>query len=301
VGCRCTKAERVEEIGECATPRRHAAVGQRQVPRHEALVLGQWLEQRGRIGVVERQQRDPFVTIDGRDATRREAAEPSAAVVQENRPAMRHGGDSARSLDWLSVTHLVQEYQSWALVLLFALVAIESAGVPLPGETALIASAVLASQGKLDIVEVIAVAAAAAIVGDNVGYFIGRTGGRALLEKWSFLERHSKKVLPRAERLFARHGGKTVFFGRFVAILRVTSAWMAGVSHMPWWRFFAFNAAGGILWATLVGLVAYYLGSAAADAIQTYGLIAGVVIAVGIVAVVLGVRWWERRMLGGEE
>ena len=208
---------------------------------------------------------------------------------------------SIASLDWLSVTHLVQDHQSWALVLLFVLVAIESAGIPLPGETALIASGVLASQGKLDIVEVIAVAAAAAIVGDNVGYFIGRTGGRALLEKWSFLSRHAQKVLPRAERLFARHGGKTVFFGRFVAILRVTSAWMAGVAHMPWWRFFAFNAAGGILWATLVGLVAYYLGSAAADAIQTYGLIAAAVIVVGIVALVIGLRWWERRMLGEEE
>ena len=70
---------------------------------------------------------------------------------------------------------------------------------------------------------------------------------------------------------------------------------------MPWWRFFAFNAAGGILWATLVGLVAYYLGSAAADAIQTYGLIAAAVIVVGIVALVIGLRWWERRMLGEEE
>jgi membrane protein DedA with SNARE-associated domain len=199
------------------------------------------------------------------------------------------------------VTHLVQDHQSWALVLLFALVAIESAGVPLPGETALIACGVLASKGKLDIVEVIAVAAAAAIVGDNVGYFIGRTGGRALLEKWSFVSRHSQKVLPRAERLFAKHGGKTVFFGRFVAILRVTSAWLAGVSRMTWWRFFAYNAAGGILWATLVGLVSYYLGSTAADAIQTYGWVAAAVIVVGIVAVVFGMRWWERRMLGEEE
>src|SRR5581483_3874217 len=126
-------------------------------------------------------------------------------------------------------------------------------------------------------------------------------GGRRLLARWRLVHRHAQRVLPRAERLFARHGGKTVFFGRFIAVLRITAAWMAGISHMPWWRFLAFNAAGGILWATLVGLVAYYLGHAAADAIQTYGLYAAGAIALGVVFVLVGVRWWERRMLVDEE
>ena len=108
-------------------------------------------------------------------------------------------------------------------------------------------------------------------------------------------------MLPRAERIFAKHGGKTVFFGRFIAILRITAAWMAGISHMPWWRFLLFNAAGGILWATAVGLVAYFAGAAAADAIQTYGLYAAGGIVVVTVAVVLGLRWWERRMLAKAE
>jgi membrane protein DedA with SNARE-associated domain len=107
--------------------------------------------------------------------------------------------------------------------------------------------------------------------------------------------------LPRAERLFAKHGGKTVFFGRFVAVLRITAAWMAGISHMTWWRFLLYNAAGGILWATLIGLVAYYLGGAAADAIQTYGLYAAGGIVVATVGVVFVIRWWERRMLANEE
>jgi membrane protein DedA with SNARE-associated domain len=199
------------------------------------------------------------------------------------------------------VSNLIEHHQSWALLLLFLLIGAESTGIPLPGETALVASGVLASQGKLNIAAVIAVASLAAIIGDNCGYWIGRKGGRALLERWSFVSRHAQKVLPRSERIFAKHGGKTVFFGRFIAILRITAAWMAGISHMPWWRFLLFNAAGGILWATLVGLVAYYAGEAAANAIQTYGLYAAGAIALVTVAVVLGIRWWERRMLANED
>lgn len=199
------------------------------------------------------------------------------------------------------MSHLIEHHQSWALILLFVLIGVESAGVPLPGETALVASGVLASQGKLNIAAVIAVASAAAIIGDNCGYWIGRKGGRRVLERWSFVSRHAQRVLPRAERIFAKHGGKTVFFGRFIAFLRITAAWMAGISHMPWWRFLIFNAAGGILWATLVGLVAYFLGQAAGNAIQTYGLYAGAAIALATVGILLGMRWWERRMLANEE
>jgi membrane protein DedA with SNARE-associated domain len=199
------------------------------------------------------------------------------------------------------VEHFIEHHSSWALVLLFALVAVESAGIPVPGETALIACGVLASQDRLNIVAVIAVAATAAIVGDNIGYWIGRKGGRRVLERWGPLSKHARRVLPRAERIFAKHGGKTVFFGRFIAFLRITVAWLAGISHMPWWRFFLYNAAGGIVWATLVGLVSYYLGDAAASAIQTYGLYAAGAIVVVVIAVVLLLRWWERRMLASDE
>jgi len=198
-------------------------------------------------------------------------------------------------------SNLIDHHQSWALVLLFLLIAVESAGVPLPGETALVAAGALASAGKLNIVAVITVASAGAILGDNGGYWIGRKGGRKLLERWGPVAKHAKKVLPRAERLFAKHGGKTVFFGRFIAVLRITAAWMAGISHMPWWRFLAYNAAGGILWATLVGLVSYYSGKAAADAIQTYGLYAAGVIAFVAIAFVVALRWWERRVVANEK
>ena len=184
----------------------------------------------------------------------------------------------------VSLEHLVS---TAGLPLLFGLVMLESAGIPLPGETALITAAFLASKGKLDIVAVIAVAASAAIVGDNAGYWVGRHWGRRLLTRWYRLERLSERVLPPTERFFERHGDKTVFIGRFLPVLRFTAAWMAGVAHMRWWRFLFFNAAGGICWATFVALLAYYVGRAAADAFSQYGLLgAGAVIALAAAVLV---------------
>ena len=171
------------------------------------------------------------------------------------------------------------------LAVLFLAVCIESFGVPVPGETALIAFAVLASQGHYNIGEVIAVAALGAIIGDNLGYWlIGRVGGPKLIARWAWLDRHFRRVLPTAEGIFQRHGGKTVFFGRFVAVLRYTVAWIAGLVGMEWRRFLLWNAAGGIVWATLVGVIAYESGKAAAEAIARYGIYAGIAIAVIVIA-----------------
>jgi membrane protein DedA with SNARE-associated domain len=198
------------------------------------------------------------------------------------------------------VTKLLLDY---GLVLLFLVVAGESSGVPLPGETALIAAAVLATpeQHHYNIVEVIAVAAAGAIVGDNVGYWLGRAGGRRLLERWRVTARWAERALPAGERFFERHGGKTVFFARFIAFLRVTAAWIAGITHMTWWRFFLWNAAGGIAWAVSIGLVAYYAGRAVADAIGHYGLYAaGGVVVLGL-AGFLVMHFVRKRMEQGIE
>jgi membrane protein DedA with SNARE-associated domain len=195
------------------------------------------------------------------------------------------------------VTGLVHHY---GLIALFLIVMLESGGVPLPGETALVAASIFATNGHLNIVEVIAVAAAAAIIGDNIGYWIGRTGGRKLLERFGPIQRWSEPGLAWSERFFERHGGKTVFIGRFVAVLRVTAAWLAGISRMEWWRFFLWNATGGIVWAVLVGLVAYYAGHAAADAIGRYGLLGGLVVIVITVGVFFGLRFWKKRMLRTE-
>ena len=188
----------------------------------------------------------------------------------------------------------------YGLVALFLAVMLESGGVPFPGETALIAAAIFASQGELDIWQVIAVAAVAAIVGDNIGYWIGRTAGRKVLTWFGPLHRLSQGVLPWSERFFERHGGKTIFLARFFSVLRVTAAWLAGISRMHWWTFFLWNAAGGICWAVLVGLLSYYLGHAAADAIDRYGLWAGVGLVL-LLAIVWGaVHLWKKRMLSAE-
>ena len=188
-------------------------------------------------------------------------------------------------------------FTSYGLPLLFVVVMLESFGIPHPGETALIAFGVLAAQGRYSIASVIAIAATGAIVGDSLGYWlIGRLGGRALFTRWRWLNQYSDRVLPRAETLMARHGGKTVFFGRFISILRYTVAWVAGLSRMRWWRFLFWNGAGGIAWATAVGLTSYYAGQATATAIQSYGLYAGAAVVVVVVVGWLGVRYARGRV-----
>jgi membrane protein DedA with SNARE-associated domain len=177
----------------------------------------------------------------------------------------------------LNVSHLVQVA---GYPLLFLLVMAESSGVPVPGETGLIAAAVLASAGKLQIELVIPIAAAAAIVGDNIGYLIGRKGGRWLLERPGRFASQRKRVLVIGEPFFERHGPKAVFFGRFLLGLRVWASWLAGATRMPWRSFVFWNACGGICWATAIGLLAYFLGHSAGNAIQTfgvYGLVAALV------------------------
>jgi membrane protein DedA with SNARE-associated domain len=192
------------------------------------------------------------------------------------------------------VTHFFTHH---GLPLLFVVVMLESFGIPLPGETALIAFGVLASQHNYKIEWVIVVAAAGAIVGDNLGYWlIGRLGGRALFRRWGWLRRYSERVLPGAERLMARHGAKTVFFGRFIAILRFTAAWIAGLGRMHWWKFLFWNALGGIIWATAVGLAAFYGGKAAGDAITRYGIFAAAGIVVLVVLGAVGLRVAGRRI-----
>jgi membrane-associated protein len=179
--------------------------------------------------------------------------------------------------------------------LLFVLVMSESSGVPIPGETSLIAAAVLASQGKLQIAVVIAVAAAAAIVGDNIGYLIGRKGGRWLLERPGAFFRQRHEVLRVGEPFFERHGPKAVFFGRFLLGLRIWASWLAGATRMHWRSFAVWNALGGITWATAVGLIAYLLGSSAGNALEAFGIYGLIAVAIAIVGALVLHRRHARR------
>ncbi|MFZ2052066.1 MAG: DedA family protein [Solirubrobacteraceae bacterium] len=178
--------------------------------------------------------------------------------------------------------------------LVFVLVMAESGGVPVPGETALIAGAVFASQGKLSLPAVIAVAAAAAIVGDNIGYLIGRRGGRWLLQKPGPFHRQRQEVLASGEPFFERHGPKAVFFGRFILGLRTWASWLAGATKMRWQTFALWNALGGICWACAIGIAAYYIGRSAESAVSAFGIYGLVAVAIAAVGVLLAHRHRRR-------
>lgn len=183
--------------------------------------------------------------------------------------------------------HFLMTYGYWA-VLLF--VAIESIGIPFPGETMLLVAAIYAgTTHKLSIWLVILAAASGAILGDNIGFWIGREGGYRLLRRYGRYIRLNERRLKVGVYLFRKHGGKVVFFGRFVAVLRAWAAFLAGVSRMPWPRFLLFNALGGIIWATLYGLGGYLLGDQVHRLTGPVGtitiILAGVIIIASIVLV----------------
>jgi membrane protein DedA with SNARE-associated domain len=161
------------------------------------------------------------------------------------------------------INHLLQSYGYLAV---FLFVALESMGIPLPGETMLIAAALYAgSTHRLNIGMVALVAAAAAISGDNGGYWLGQHGGAGLVRRYGHWVRLDARKLKVGRYLFARHGGKVVFFGRFITVLRTYAAFFAGLNGMRRSRFLVANTAAGLLWAAAVSFGAYVLGSAASQ------------------------------------
>ena len=154
--------------------------------------------------------------------------------------------------------HLLATYGYWAL---FVIVTLESMGLPLPGESALLAAALYAGEThRFSLAAVILAAAAGAILGDNLGYWIGRELGFRLLLRFGHLVGLDERRLRLGQYLFLRHGGKIVFAGRFFALLRTFAALLAGVNRMDWRRFLLCNAGGGVLWATLYCTGGFYLG-----------------------------------------
>jgi membrane protein DedA with SNARE-associated domain len=202
--------------------------------------------------------------------------------------------DLAQRFTGEHLTRLLATYGYWTVL---ALVAVESMGIPLPGETMLLVAAIYAgTTHRLALPLLIAAAAAGAILGDNAGFVVGHEGGYRLLRRYGPVLGLNERKLKLGQYLFWRHGGKVVFFGRFVAVLRMWAAFLAGTTHMPWRRFLLYNAAGGITWATLYGLGGYVLG----DSIHTLGRplgIATVVLALlGMICGALILRRNERRL-----
>jgi membrane protein DedA with SNARE-associated domain len=154
---------------------------------------------------------------------------------------------------------LVDLFARYGYAVVFVGVFLENAGLPVPGETALLAGAALSRSGTLFLPWVVATAIAGAIFGDNVGFLIGRRGGRALLERFGARVGLTPGRLAEFDRFFDKHGAKTVFIARFVTGLRVVGAVLAGTSGLPWGRFLLYNATGAVAWATTFGAVGYFL------------------------------------------
>jgi membrane protein DedA with SNARE-associated domain len=194
----------------------------------------------------------------------------------------------------MNISHLIAVYGYWAL---FALVAGESLGIPLPGETALILSSIYAGEThRLSPWLIFAVAAAAAIIGDNIGFWIGDKGGYRLARRYGPKVRLDEGKLKIARYLFDRHGGKVVFFGRFVTVLRTYAAFLAGTSRMRWSKFLPANAAGGILWAAVYALAAYLAANALRQVSGTITLVLAALAIVAMAVVLIQVRRQTRRL-----
>ncbi len=174
--------------------------------------------------------------------------------------------------------------------LLPALIGLESMGVPSPGETALVLAAVLASQGKLNIELVILIGAASAIVGDNLGYFLGRRFGREVFTARGPLHDHRVEAIEAGDKFFARHGPKAVFIARWIALVRFAAAWLAGINHMRFRTFFVWNALGGISWAITYGLVGYFGGKAAGHVLEQVGIAGAAILALSVIGALIYFR-----------
>jgi membrane protein DedA with SNARE-associated domain len=156
--------------------------------------------------------------------------------------------------------HFEAALRDWGYLAVGGLVFVEDFGVPVPGETMLIAASLYAGTGRLNIVLVALVGFAAAVLGDNLGYAVGRWGGRPLLERYRRVFRLQPATLHRGERLFARYGSVTIFFARFIVGLRVLAGPLAGALKMHWPRFGVFNALGALTWVTVIASVSYAFG-----------------------------------------
>ena len=184
---------------------------------------------------------------------------------------------------------LIQAYGLWAL---FIVVTLESMGVPMPGETALVTTALYAgSTHQIDIISVVLVAATGAIIGDNIGYLIGRSIQLRLLVRYGRYIRLDQARLKVGQYLFRRHGGKIVFFGRFVAFLRTFAAVLAGANRMPWPHFLLMNALGGLCWASLFGGGAYLFGE---QITRVAGPVSFLLLVVAIGVVAAGIVFFRR-------
>jgi membrane protein DedA with SNARE-associated domain len=190
--------------------------------------------------------------------------------------------------------HLIGRY---GYLVVFFGVMLESAGVPLPGETVLIAAGALVHRGVLNFGEVLFFGILGAVVGDQIGYGVGRFGGRPFVLRWGRYLFVTPERLGRAEAFFDRHGGRAVFLARFVTGLRVFGALVAGISRMSWGKFALYNALGGTVWATVVVSLGYFLWASISLVEHWVGRAS--LLLVAALALALLLRWTYRRATRG--
>jgi len=195
----------------------------------------------------------------------------------------------------LDLSGWIAAYGYWAVLVL---VGLESMGLPLPGETALIAAAVYAGTSpELNIVGVVAAAAAGAVIGDNIVYEIGRLVGFPVLRRYGPRIGLDEQRLRLGQYLFRRYGGAIVFFGRFAALLRTFAALLAGINRMPWPHFLFYNAAGGLVWSSIFGIGGYVLGSSVHRISGPVGIGLFILALMTAIAAVAFIRRHEQAML----
>lgn len=188
----------------------------------------------------------------------------------------------------MNVNHLLTSY---GYVAVFVLVALESVGIPLPGETILIAAGIYAgTTHRLSVWAIFFVAASAAIIGDNIGFWIGDKGGYRLLRRYGHYVRVDEAKIKIGRYIFDRHGGKVVFFGRFVSVLRTYAAFLAGTNRMRWKKFLPYNAAGGIIWAAIYTFTSYSVGNVINRASKPIDVGLGILAVVAITITVMVIR-----------
>ena len=203
--------------------------------------------------------------------------------------------------EFLSTANLEDLLNTWGYGVVFAAMVLESAGLPLPGETVTLLGGYAAGSGHLNLAGVIAAASSGAMVGDSIGYWVGRRAGWPLLLRVGRLLRQSPGQMETLRIQFLNHAGKSVLFGRFVAVLRVVAGPMAGAVGMPYGRFLVFNCTGALLWATTMVSLAWLGGrwipfQRMVEGVLQFGIGALVLLAL-IVAVPKLVSWWESRLL----
>jgi membrane protein DedA with SNARE-associated domain len=189
-------------------------------------------------------------------------------------------------------------FREYGYTVVFIGIMLESTGLPLPGESLMIAAAIYAATThNLNIFMLVALAAAGAILGDQIGYFVGRWIGYRVLARWGSKIGLTDERLDLGRFLFRKYGGGVVFFGRFVAILRTFAAVLAGANRMPWHTFLLWNSLGGVGWTTLYGFGAYYLGDAAKRISGPMGIVLAVIGGIALLAAVILVKRNESRLL----